>query len=80
MDNGDVPNTQVAIYDYDGIPVIFESRALPENPGSENMDALIRLSLKAGLIVSTKAGQIRCCSLKSLIQFITYPKSMTPML
>ncbi len=51
VDNGDVPNTQVAVYDYDGIPIIFESRALPENPGSENMDSLQGLSATGKMVV-----------------------------
>jgi predicted dehydrogenase len=37
-DDGNVPNTQVAWYDYDGIPVIYDSRALGEKTGIDNMD------------------------------------------
>jgi predicted dehydrogenase len=29
VDDGQTPNTQVAVYDYDGIPVIYECRGLP---------------------------------------------------
>ena len=38
MDNGDVANTQLTIYDYEGIPIIYESRALPQDPTTGNMD------------------------------------------
>ena len=38
VDDGNVPNTQVAWYDYDGIPVIYDSRALGEQTGIDNMD------------------------------------------
>ncbi len=31
LDDGETPNTQVAVYDYDGIPVIYESRGLAES-------------------------------------------------
>ncbi len=51
IDNGDVPNSQIAIYDYDGIPIIFESRALPENPDSDNMDPLQGLSATGKMVV-----------------------------
>lgn len=44
LDNGDVPNTQMCIYDYNGIPIIYESRGLPENSDSENMDGLSTIS------------------------------------
>ena len=38
IDDGNVPNTQVAWYDYDGIPLIYDSRALGERAGVDNMD------------------------------------------
>jgi predicted dehydrogenase len=38
VDDGNVPNTQVAWYDCDGIPVIYDSRALGEQAGIDNMD------------------------------------------
>lgn len=44
MDNGDVPNTLLAIYDYEGIPIIYESRALPQDTSTENMDGLESIS------------------------------------
>ena len=44
MDNGDVPNSLLAIYHYNGIPIVYESRALPEDPNSENMDGMEAVS------------------------------------
>ena len=44
MDNGDVPNTLLAVYDYEGIPIVYESRALPQSPNTENMDGLEGIS------------------------------------
>jgi hypothetical protein len=35
-----VPNAQVAWYDYDGIPLLFDSRALGEKTGIDNMDGV----------------------------------------
>jgi predicted dehydrogenase len=44
IDNGDVPNTHLCVYDYQGIPIVYESRGLPENPNSDNMDGLSTIS------------------------------------
>ena len=41
IDDGDTPNTHVAVYDYDGIPVVYECRGLPEAKSSEKMDDLL---------------------------------------
>jgi predicted dehydrogenase len=38
VDDGNTPNTHVVFYDYDGIPVIYEGRALPEKSGSDKLD------------------------------------------
>jgi len=51
IDNGDVPNTLLAVYDYKGIPIVYESRALPENSASENMDGLESISATGKKIV-----------------------------
>lgn len=40
QDDGETPNTQVSWYDYDGIPVIYDSRGLGETPGTDNMDGI----------------------------------------
>jgi hypothetical protein len=37
-DDGETPNTQIAILDYEPAPIIFEVRGLPMKSGTENMD------------------------------------------
>jgi hypothetical protein len=37
-DDGETPNTQIAILDYQPAPLIFEVRGLPVKSGTENMD------------------------------------------
>jgi hypothetical protein len=44
MDNGDVANTQLSIYDYEGIPIVYESRGLSQDPTTENMDGFDSIS------------------------------------
>jgi predicted dehydrogenase len=38
IDDGQTPNAHVAIFDYDGIPLIYESRGLPKANGAAAMD------------------------------------------
>jgi len=40
LDDGQTPNTFMALYDYDGIPLIYESRALPARSGAQSMDVV----------------------------------------
>jgi predicted dehydrogenase len=37
-DDGETPNTQIAIFDYDPAPIIYEVRGLPSGKGNSNMD------------------------------------------
>jgi predicted dehydrogenase len=37
VDDGQTPNTVAAVYDFDGIPVVYEARGLPEKSGAKNM-------------------------------------------
>lgn len=37
IDDGNTPNTQITLLDYDNVPVIFEVRGLPEKSGSRTM-------------------------------------------
>lgn len=41
LDDGETPNTQVTIYDYDGIPLIYECRGLARSKFSEIMDDFV---------------------------------------
>ena len=40
VDDGETPNTHVVYFDYDGIPVIYDSRGLSREPGIETMDGI----------------------------------------
>ena len=48
IDDGETPNTQVVWYDYDGIPVIYDSRGLGQNPDTDSMD---------GITINTATGK-----------------------
>ena len=37
VDDGQTPNTMVAVYDFDGIPVVYENRGLPAHGGGSIM-------------------------------------------
>ena len=37
VDDGQTPNTLATVYDFDGIPVVYEVRGLPEKGGAKNM-------------------------------------------
>jgi hypothetical protein len=37
-DDGQTPNTQIAIFDYEPVPIIYEVRGLPTRKGGSNMD------------------------------------------
>lgn len=39
-DAGEAPNTQLAIFDYEGAPIYFSVRTLPSRPGSPVMDQM----------------------------------------
>ena len=40
VDDGQTPNTLAAVYDFNGVPVVYEARGLPEKAGAENMSNL----------------------------------------
>ena len=44
LDDGETPNTQVAMYDYNGIPVIYESRGLSRSRYSEIMNNFVGIT------------------------------------
>jgi len=60
IDDGTVPNTQVAWYDYDGIPVIYESRALGESTGIDNMDGFKGVTATGKKIYHPYKGDANC--------------------
>ncbi|MBM3852986.1 MAG: Gfo/Idh/MocA family oxidoreductase [Verrucomicrobia bacterium] len=55
-DFADTPNTQIAVYDYEDTPVIFESRALPEKPGSTVLDQV--KGLRVGVVAHCEGGYV----------------------
>ncbi len=51
-DDGETPNTQIAIYDYETAPVIYEVRGLPAKTGDSNMDVYRAISTKGVVMES----------------------------
>ena len=60
IDDGNVPNTQVAWYDYDGIPVIYDSRALGERAGIDNMDGFTGYTATGKKVHHPYKGNANC--------------------
>ncbi len=60
IDDGETPNTHVVMYDYDGIPVIYDSRGLGENPGTNNMDGITIYTATGKKIKHTYRGGANC--------------------
>jgi predicted dehydrogenase len=56
-DDGQTPNTQLALLDYEPAPIICEVRGLPEKPGSKKMDRF--RSVTTGMIVQCEGGYCR---------------------
>lgn len=55
-DAADTPNTQIAIYDYPDVPVIYEGRALPAKPGMMMMDQVN--GIRTGIVAHCEGGYI----------------------
>ena len=53
-DDGQTPNTLIALLDYEPAPIICEVRGLPEKPGSKAMDKF--RSINVGLIIQCEGG------------------------
>jgi predicted dehydrogenase len=53
-DDGQTPNTHIALLDYERAPIICEVRGLPEKPGSEAMDKF--RSIPVGIIIQCEGG------------------------
>lgn len=41
IDDGQVPKTLISVYDYEGIPLVYECRGLPRAKGAEFMDDFV---------------------------------------
>ncbi|MDR2038374.1 MAG: Gfo/Idh/MocA family oxidoreductase [Bacteroidales bacterium] len=59
-DDGETPNTQVAVFDYDGTPVIYDSRGLGEKTGIDNMDGAVIYSAAGKRIFHPYKGTANC--------------------
>jgi len=53
-DDGQTPNTQIALLDYEPAPIICEVRGLPEKSGSKRMDKF--RSITTGIIIQCEGG------------------------
>jgi predicted dehydrogenase len=53
-DDGETPNTMIAYHDYDGAPLIFEVRGLPEKTDAKNMDKF--LGAGVGCVIHCENG------------------------
>jgi hypothetical protein len=58
IDDGETPNSQFIVHDYEKAPLIFEVRGLPEKTGSKAMDKYRKVSV--GVIVQYENGHIEC--------------------
>jgi predicted dehydrogenase len=64
-DNGQTPNTQIALLDYEPAPIICEVRGLSEKPGSKTMDKF--RTMDKGIIVQCEGGYYSSSSRESAI-------------
>ena len=60
QDDGETPNTHVAWYDYDGIPVIYDSSGLGENPETDNMDGITVYTATGKKVKHPYTGNANC--------------------
>ncbi len=56
-DDGETPNSQIVLFDYQPAPIIFEVRGLPQRPGTEQMDAYRALSPRGPRLVSCEPSR-----------------------
>lgn len=57
LDDGQTPNTQVAMHHYPGAPLIFEVRGLPDRAGTEEMPSFS--GVRVGVVVHCENGDLR---------------------
>ncbi len=55
-DDAETPNTQIAVFNYEKAPLIFEVRGLPTKTGSKAMDAY--RSARVGVVVQCEHGYV----------------------
>lgn len=59
-DDGQTPNTQLAMYYYEPAPIIFEVRGLPEETGAKEMPKFANADI--GVIIHCEGGYLRILS------------------
>jgi len=55
-DYADTPNTQIAVYDYENVPLIYESRGLPAKPGTTVLDQVN--GIRVGVVAHCEGGYV----------------------
>ncbi len=55
-DDGETPNTQIAVFDYEPAPIIYEVRGLPTRKGSSTMDTYRAISAAGVAMQSGRQG------------------------
>jgi predicted dehydrogenase len=55
-DDGQTPNTMIAYHEYDGAPLIFEVRGLPEKTNAKNVDKFLGASV--GCVIHCENGHL----------------------
>ena len=55
-DDGETPNTQIAFHDYNGTPLIFEVRGLPEKKDAKSMDKFLGTDI--GCVIHCENGYL----------------------
>jgi hypothetical protein len=60
VDDGQTPNTHVVYFDYNGIPVIYDSRGLSEKPGVANMDGITIYTATGKKVYHPNKGSSNC--------------------
>lgn len=54
LDDGETPNTQIAVYDYPKAPILFEVRGLPKQAGAGYEDHY--RGVRIGFVIETESG------------------------
>ncbi|MBM3861754.1 MAG: Gfo/Idh/MocA family oxidoreductase [Verrucomicrobia bacterium] len=66
-DDGETPNTQIVYHDYEGAPLIFEVRGLPQQSGSKDMDKFMGAGV--GCVIHCENGHLLIPSYSEAIAF-----------
>ncbi len=56
-DDAETPNTQIAVFDYQPAPILYEVRGLPTKTGEGNMDAYRAVSPRGTVLESASLGR-----------------------